>query len=280
MNSSFIKLNAKQQLIKCHFKCFLVSILPYVTIVLFGVMNYYFYILLINSTFDYLGLKSSYAVYFRASLFTLSVCLSITCYGLVRFLTNNFFYLKSQNNKMTYFLSVKKIKLKKYLTFITAEILKLFLCIAWISLYYSPFMAVSLTLYSYSLSDDFTFNIGLTLLIGDFILFIIGSIFLYITLKRYSMTSAIIFSSDEKDSLKIIEKSIEIMDGKSLKYSLFNISFWGWLLSCVLIIPTIYVLPYKLMARYSYYNFSTRKIEQETAPQKPIIFYIQRRKEV
>ena len=138
-------------------------------------------------------------------------------------------------------------------------------------------MAVSLTLYSYYLSVDFTFNIGLTLLISSFILFIIGSAFLYITLKRYSMTSAIIFSCDEKDSLKIIEKSIEIMNGKSISFSLFNISFWGWALSCLMLVPIIYVLPYKLMAKYSYYNFATRKKVQEEAPQKPIVFYIKRK---
>jgi hypothetical protein len=70
------------------------------------------------------------------------------------------------------------------------------------------------------------------------------------------------------------------MEGRSLKLSLFNVSFFGWILSCVLIVPIIYVLPYKLMAKYSYFNFATRKKVQEEAPQKPIVFYIQRRKEV
>jgi hypothetical protein len=33
------------------------------------------------------------------------------------------------------------------------------------------------------------------------------------------------------------------------------------------------------MSKYSYYNFATRKKAQEEAPQKPIVFYIQKRKE-
>lgn len=272
MNSSFIKLNAKKQLIKCHFKCFWVSILPYVTIVLLCVLNYYLYILLNGITFD-----SSYAIYLRASLLTFSVCSSIALWFMTRLFTNHYFYLKSKGLSISFFSSIKKLKPQKYLALIITEILKFFLSIAWTSLYYSPFVAVSLTLYSYYLSVDFTFNIGLTLLIAAFILFIIGSSFLYITLKRYSMTSAIIFSCDEKDSLEILSKSTEIMEGRSIRFSLFNVSFWGWALSCVLILPMVYVLPYKLMAKYSYYNFATRKKVQETAPQKPIVFYIKRK---
>ena len=280
MNSSFVKLNAKKQLIKCHFKCFLVSVLPYVTIVLLGVLNYYFYILLNSITFDFFNLDSSYAIYLRASLLTFSVCVSLGLWFMTRLFTNHYFHLKSKALSISFFSSIKKLKSQKYLALIITEILKFFLSIAWASLYYSPFMGISLTLYSYYISDDFTFNIGLTLLISAFILFVIGSVFLYITLKRYSMTNAIIFSSDEKDSLEIISKSIEIMNGRSLKLSLFNISFWGWALSCILILPIVYVLPYKLMAKYSYFNFTTRKKVQEEAPQKPIVFYIQRKKEV
>ena len=272
MNSSFIKLNAKKQLIKCHFKCFLVSFLPYVTIVLLGALNYYFYILLNSITLD-----SSYAIHLRASLLTLSVCLSTALRFMTRLFTNHYFYLKSKGLSISFFSSIKKLKPQKYLALIITEILKFFLSIAWASLYYSPCIAVALTLYSYYISTDFTFNIGLTLLIAVFILFVIGSGFLYITLKRYSMTSTIIFSCDEKDSLEILSKSTEIMEGRSLKLSFFNVSFLGWILSCVLIVPIIYVLPYKLMAKYSYFNFATRKKVQETAPQKPIVFYIQKR---
>lgn len=274
MNSSYIKLNAKKHLVKCHFKCFLVSCLPYVTIVLFGILNYYLYILLKNTSFDIWGLKSSYAVYLRATLLTISICLSYFLWRMTSFLTNHYFYQKSRNKNTTYFESVRNFKLRKFICFLTAEMLKIFISIAWASLYYMPCIAVFGTLYFYFNSADFTFNIGLTLLISIFILFIIGSFFFYVTLKRYSMCNAIIFDSKEKDSLKIIAKSIEIMEGKSLKQSMFNISFLGWILSCVLIIPIIYVLPYKMMAKYSCYNWITKSLAVKQSTEKPIIFYI------
>ncbi len=277
MNTSYIKLNAKKHLVKCHLKCFLVSILPYVTIVLLGVLNYYLYFMLKDMSFDFLYLKPSYAVYFRATLLTLSVCLSIIFWRVTSIFTNNYYYLKSQKGNTSYFSSIKNLSFKNLCTLLTTDILKLYLSVAWGALYFAPCVSVVATLYYYWNSDEFSRNIALTLIISAFILFVIGSFFLFVTLKRYSMCYPIAFETYEKDSLVILEKSIEIMNGKCLNYSFYNISFWGWVLSCLLVLPIFYVLPYKQMSKYSYYNFATRKKVQEETPQKPIIFYVKKR---
>ena len=279
MNTSYIKLNAKKHLVKCHFKCFLISVLPYVTIVLLGGLNYYLYFMLKDMDLSFLYLKSSYAVYLRATLFTLSVCLSLGVWSVVRIFSHNYYYLKSRKGNISFFSSIKHLSFKKICTLLTTDVLKLYLSIAWGALYFSPCVSVVATLYYYYVSGEFSRNIALTLIISAFILFMIGSFFLFITLKRYSMCYPLAFETEEKDALKILEKSIEIMNGKCTNFSFYNISFWGWVLSCVLVLPVIYVLPYKQMSKYSYYNFATRKKIQEEAPQKPIVFYIQKRKE-
>lgn len=278
MNTSYIKLNAKKHLVKCHFKCFLVSVLPYVTIVSLGALNYYLYFMLKDIEFSYLN--PSYAIYLRATLFTLSVCLSIVLWRVINTFTHNYYYHKSLNEDITYLSSIKKLSFKKLGTILTTDILRLFLSLAWSALYFSPFISVATTIYYYFNSGEFSRNIGLTLMISAFILFLIGSSFMFITLKRYSMCYPVIFETKEKDSLKIIEKSIDIMNRKCLNFSFYNVSFWGWIFSCLFVLPAIYVLPYKQMSKYSYYNFATRKKVQEEKPQKPIVFYIQRRKEV
>lgn len=279
MNTSYIKLNAKKHLVKCHFKCFLVSALPYVTIVLLGAMNYYLYFMLKDMNFSFLYLKSSYAIKIRAILFTLSICLSIVLWRLVNTFTHNFYYHKSRNEDITYLESIKKISFKNFGTILTTDILKLFLSLAWGGFYFAPCISVIATIYYYFNSGEFSRNIGLTLIISALILFIIGSFFMLVTLKRYSMCYPVIFEHNEKDSLKVIEKSINIMNGKSLNYFFYNVTFWGWVLSCVLILPAIYVLPYKRMSKYSYYNFATRQKVVNKLPEKPIIFYIPKRVE-
>lgn len=277
MNTSYIKLNAKKHLVKCHFKCFSVSVLPYVTIVLLGVLNYYLYFMLKDMELNFSYLKPSYAVYFRASLFTLSVCLSVILWRTVNIFTQYYFFCKSHNQEMSFLKSIKKLTFKNVMTIISTEILKLYLSVAWGAVFFAPCVSVVATLYYYWNSDEISRNITLTLIVSAFILFLIGSFFLFVTLKRYSMCYPIAFETDETDSLKVLEKSIEIMNGKCLNYSFYNMSFWGWGLSCVLVLPTFYVLPYKQMSKYSYYNFATRKNAQEEVPQKPIIFYIPKR---
>lgn len=279
MNTSYIKLNAKRSLVKSHFRCFLISALPYVTIILFCFLNYYLYILLKDISFEFLPFTSFYAIEIRATLLTISVCLSILLWRTVKICTSHYFYMKSHNRNISLASSFKTITITNILTIVTTEILKFFLSVAWGVLFFSPCILVSATLLYYLGGDDFNRNIGLTLLICSTILFFIGAFFLYITLKRYSMCYPVVFSTNEKDSLKVIEKSIEIMEGKSFQFSIFNLSFLGWMTSCVLLLPLIYVLPYKTIAKYSFFNCISSVKKTQEKENKPIIFYIQKRVE-
>ena len=155
-----------------------------------------------------------------------------------------------------------------------ATVLKFFLGVAWSVAYLLPCALMS-GIFIYAIKyEEFNRNLFVTLFASIVILFFIGVSFLYVTMKRYTMTDAVIFACKEKDSLKAIEKSIKIMEGNTLKYSLYCISFVGWLLSCLLVLPIFYVLPYKTMAKYSFYSFSSKSLLHKTESEKPIIFYI------
>ncbi len=271
MNMSYIKLKAKNRLVKNNFRCFFASALPYVTFVSLSLLNYYLYIFLKNTDFASL---SSYARILRPLLLTISFVASFIIWRTARLITDRYFYVKNHNPDAAFWNSARGVTFRQFITASMATVLKFFLGIAWSTLYLLP-CAVMGGIFVYAVkNEDFNLNLFITLFASTVILFFIGISFLYVTMKRYSMTDAVIFACKEKDSLKAIEKSIKIMEGNTLKYSLYCLSFLGWLLSCVLVLPVFYVLPYKTMAKYSFYSFLTKSTFFKHQSEKPIVFYI------
>ncbi len=270
--NSYVKLIAKKKLLKNTFKCFLVSFLPYVTIVLLTVLNYYLYNFLKTVNFDFNSVILSYENYLKATLLTFSIVLSFLFFQFLLFASQKFFFCKQLDNYD------KRITFKQYLTCIVVSVLKFYLSLAWSVVFYFPTLAVGVAFY-YSISAmEFNFNLTVTLFVAVVTLFVIGSMFLYVTLKRYSMCNYVIFTGQESESIKVIEKSIVLMENHLIDYSLYCFSFAGWILSCILIVPIIYVLPYIKIAKCGYFKAVT-KPNTLKQPQKPIVFYIQKRVE-
>ncbi len=270
MDFSYIKLNAKKRLVKNNFKSFAVSFLPYVTIVLLAVLNYYLYIFLKQKEFRASLYISSYAIYIKATLLTLSVCVSFVLWKIVQLNSNKYFYCKNAKAKI-------KLRFSQYVIAITVSILKLFLSVAWATFFLLPCIIVSATLYYCITVGGYSFNIMLTLFVSAVILFLIGISFLYVTLKRYSMCNFVIFTCTETDAIKIIAKSTDLIENNTVRFAFYNFSFVGWILSCILVIPIFYVLPYIKMAKYSYFKTITTPQKYKTETQKPIIFYINKK---
>lgn len=271
MELSYIKLKAKNRLVKNIFICFLVSFLPYAALILLSLLNYYLFIFLKNTDF---ASVSSYAYILRPLLLTVSVILSFIIWRTARLITDRFFYVKNHNPDASFRDSLRGVAFQQFITVSMSTVLKFFLGVAWSVIYLLP-CALMGGIFVYAFRyEEFNRNLFVTLFASTVILFFIGISFLYVTMKRYTMTEAVIFACKEKDSLKAIEKSIKIMEGNTLKYSLYCLSFFGWVLSCVLVLPIFYVLPYKTMAKYSFYSFYSKSTFFKQAEQKPIIFYI------
>lgn len=267
MNLSYIKLDAKDRLVNSHMKCFFVSLIPYTAIVLLSVLNYYLYFLLVKSNF-----AGIYSVYLKPVLLTVSIILSFILYCVLKLCADRYFFVKSRNPGCTLRSALKSLKFRQCVTAGMVLVLKFFLSVAWSAVYLLPSAAVTAALLYCLRTGEYGRNLLITLALSALTLFLTGIAFLYITLKRYSMTEAVIFSGKEKDSLKIIAKSIELMDGYTVKYAAYCLSFAGWIFSCLLIIPVLYVLPYKNMAKYSFYDRVESPIREDELPPKPIIF--------
>lgn len=276
MNTSYIKLKAKKSLVNNHFKCFLISVLPYVVIVSLIGMNYYLYVVLKDTDFSAIPHISSYARFLPPTLFTVSIFFSYLLWQFSRIVSEKFFYYKNKNTEVTLWWALKKLSFRQVITSAMVNIIKFFLSVAWGVLYLLPCAVVSATFLYYVKSDNISIKLLITLFVSMVVLFLIGTVFLYVTLQRYSMCNGVIFSTGEKDCLKVIEKSIELMEGKAITYAFYRLSFIGWIFSCLLLIPAIYVLPYVTISKYGFYNAITMK-QQYKEKQKPIIFYIQKK---
>ncbi len=267
MNFSYIKLNAKKRLVKNTLKSFVISFLPYVTIFLLTAFNYYLYIFLKRISFTtYLSI-SYYAIYAKATILTLSVCISFVLWKIIQLNSNKSFYCKNAKTRVT-------LKPSQYINAVTVSVLKLFTSIAWTAFYLMPCLVVVATLYYCLTVGGYSFNVLLTLFVATVILFAIGTSFLYVTLKRYSMCDFVIFTQTETEAMKIMAKSVELIEGNTVRFAFYSLSFIGWILSCVLVIPIFYVLPYIKMAKYSYFKAITTPVAQK---QKPVIFYLTRK---
>lgn len=274
MEITCVKLGVKRKMLKNNFRFFIVGALPFFTIILLTIVNYYF----INNIkrIDFL---SSYNDAIRLSLIVFAVIFSFCLWKGISLCSQNYFFQRASGNRVQFFKSIKSISFSQYNSFLGVTIIKSLLVISLCALYYLPCLAVSaLLIYSYRY-ESYGFNVNLTLFVSSVLLFIIGSIFLFVTLKRYSFTTYIIFTERERNALKAITRSIEIMENHSIQYSFYCLSFLGWILSCIFIIPFVYSVPYICLSKWSYINFIETKSQKTIESEKPIIFYIQKRVE-
>ncbi len=270
METSNLKLYAKKRLVKNCLRCFCVSIFPFITIFALILLNYYLFILLSQINFSFNAYISQYAEVFRLCLMAISIALSVFIWKTSYLFKERFFYCRVNKIKKSH------ISFRMCLTYFCVTILKFLLSISWGAVFFSPCIAVALLLiYSYRY-ESYGYNVNLTLFISSIILLLIGIAFFFVAFKRYSCCSYVLLTGKEQSPLKVIAKSIEITEDRCGEYSRYCLSFLGWALSCVFIVPIFYAVPYINLSKWSFIcniNHTQMVKEQE----KPIIFYIQKR---
>lgn len=88
------------------------------------------------------------------------------------------------------------------------------------------------------------------------LLFIIPGI---IASLAYSMYAFIAVENEDLEGKEVLDKSKEMMNGFKLDYLIFGLSFILWILSCVVIVPAIFVIPYIYIAMALYYDELVKK---------------------
>lgn len=77
----------------------------------------------------------------------------------------------------------------------------------------------------------------------------------------YSMCNFIYIDGEDTNAMDIIKKSKDMMYGYKWDFFVFNLSFIGWFVLCIFIIPVIFVLPYYMVSQCMYYD-ELKKIKE------------------
>lgn len=133
--------------------------------------------------------------------------------------------------------------LKKTFSFLLFLSIKLLFTLCWGFVYLFP-SAVCAAFLIMSLSQGaMEKNVFTAWISGCCVLLIIGIAFMFVTLQRYSAWKY--YLCIEKNSVvSALYKSLEKTEGRCLEIALFKLSMLGWILSCALLLPAVYVLPY------------------------------------
>lgn len=84
-----------------------------------------------------------------------------------------------------------------------------------------------------------------------FLLLIIPGIIIAL---NYAFVFYLLADNNKLEIKECMSKSKELIKGYRLDYCLFSLSFIGWILLCVLIVPIIWVVPYIITAETLYYD--------------------------
>ncbi len=278
METTCLKLRAKRKLLKNNFRFFIIGALPFFTIILLTLVNYYFISNIKMINFSVIGFLASYNETIRLVIIVFFIIFSFCLWKSISLFSQNFFFQRSKGNKTKFFKSIKTVSFSQYNSFIGVSIIKFLHFMSFSALYFLPCIIVlGLLIYTYRY-ESYGYNVNLTLFVSGIILFVIGFVFLFVTFKRYSCCSYILLTQKEQNPIKIIAKSIELTENHCVQYSLYCVSFLGWILSCIFIIPIFYTVPYISMCKWCYINHLNKRNTEEKQ-EKPIIFYIQKRVE-
>lgn len=273
MKLSYLKLDAKRRMMRNTLSCFAVSLLPFSVFSFLVVFNYYLPFFLKKTL---LGTD----IFLISFIWVMSIVFSIVlCMG-VCLVKEKFFLMRVCGKKVKFLKLVRSISRKQYIMYMKVSVLKILLSLSWSAVYFSPCIVIAgLLVYSYRY-ENYGVNVNLTLFVASILLFLIGASHFFVTLKRYSMCNDIILKDKQEKPVKIIAESIDIMENHSVEYSLYCLSFVGWICACIFVFPLFYVLPFINMSKWCYMENIKKEEKIVTQSEKPIIFYIQKRKEV
>ncbi|MCI8622304.1 MAG: DUF975 family protein [Provencibacterium sp.] len=93
--------------------------------------------------------------------------------------------------------------------------------------------------------------VGGMLTIAGGVLLALAGIFSWIFLKRYAL-SRYLYAEGGCSVRRAIKQSVYFMRGRKAELFLFDLSYLGWLFSCLLVIPAFFVVPYYMSAKALY----------------------------
>ncbi len=88
----------------------------------------------------------------------------------------------------------------------------------------------------------------MSLIAGDFLLFVSGVFFAFVFSQRYFLATYVMYENENCRARDAVALSTQIMENKCFETAFFKLSFCGWFLLCLFIFPTFYVYPFYKMS--------------------------------
>lgn len=164
------------------------------------------------------------------------------------------FFIRASGGKGRFFMLFHFMPFKKSIKALNLYLKINLLKLIWLIYYMTPCaLCLGIIFYIYTYAE-FDFYILLILSAGFSLLFSISLFMWRITSSRFSAAPIYLCLNPEMKTKKAIKKSIRHTDGYLKESVLLESSFAGWLLSCILIIPIFYVLPYTRLSKAVFIN--------------------------
>lgn len=120
--------------------------------------------------------------------------------------------------------------------------------------------------------DSVAMVIGGMMSIAGIVLLAVTGIFSWIFLKRYAL-ARYLYTEGGRSVRQAVKQSVYFMKGHKAELFLFDLSYLGWFISCILVAPAFFVLPYYLSAKALYarviIEYGQRGKGQEGIGQEP-----------
>lgn len=133
--------------------------------------------------------------------------------------------------------------LKKSFHFLLYYAIKTLFTLAWGFVYFLPCAICASSLVMSLSQGAMEKNIFYSWVAGCVVLLSVGFGFLFVTLQRYSVWQYYLCDEDN-GVISALYKCLDKTKDRCVKIALFKLSMLGWILSCFLVLPIIYVLPY------------------------------------
>lgn len=151
----------------------------------------------------------------------------------------SFYKRKNRAGRVAFWFAPRN-NFKAFRLYVALFFVKLF----WTILFLLPGVAVIFSFCYLAYDSGIEFNLFLCGIVGGGMLVATGLIFRFIIMQKYFLAKSILIENPSVSALEAIRQSCEKMEGKLKKTAFFKLSFTPWILTCVGIVPILYVWPY------------------------------------
>lgn len=117
----------------------------------------------------------------------------------------------------------------------------------WLTLFSLPAIVFMWAFYRLA-AENSSFYVTLSVLAGGAVLFIGGIVFAGAVMQKYALSRYLIAENPLMSAFSALRESKIKMAGREWSFLLFKLSFFPWFLSCALVLPLFYVVPYYLQS--------------------------------